>query len=41
MHYGEIERRSIYGVATAAEARELLEEGVEVHPLPLSPDGRN
>ncbi len=41
MHYGEIEHRSIYGEATPVEARELLEEGIEVHPLPLIPDDRN
>jgi len=41
MHYGEIEHRSIYGEVTPVEARELLEEGVEVHPLPLIADDRN
>jgi hypothetical protein len=41
MHYGEIEHRSIYGEATLFEARELLEEGIEIHPLPTAPDERN
>jgi hypothetical protein len=41
MHYGEIEHRSIYGAATLVEAKELLEEGIEVHPLPMIPDERN
>ena len=41
MHYGEIEHRSIYGVATPDEAAELVEEGIEVHPLPLLPEERN
>jgi hypothetical protein len=41
MHYGEIEHRSIYGQANPVEARELWEEGIEVHPLPLLPDDRN
>jgi hypothetical protein len=41
MHYGEIEHRSIYGVASPEEAKELSEEGVEFHPLPLLPDERN
>ena len=41
MHYGEIEHRSIYGEANLAEAKELLEEGIEVHPLPIVPDERN
>src|SRR5262245_46385741 len=41
MHYGEIEHRSIYGVASAEEAKELSEEGIEFHPLPSLPDERN
>lgn len=41
MHYGEIEHRSIYGVATPQEAKDLLEEGIECHPLPVLPDERN
>jgi len=41
MHYGEIEHRSIYGVASRDEAKELSEEGIEFHPLPLLPDERN
>jgi hypothetical protein len=41
MHYGEIERRSIYGDAKPEEVRSLLEEGVEVQPLPLLPEERN
>ena len=41
MHYGEIEHRSIYGEASPQEAKELLEEGVELHPLPVLPDERN
>ena len=41
MHYGEIEHRSIYGVASPEEAQDLSEEGIEFHPLPLLPDERN
>jgi|SRR4051794_3077952 hypothetical protein len=41
MHYGEIEHRSIYGQASPVEARELIEEGIEIHPLPIIPDERN
>jgi hypothetical protein len=41
MHYGEIEHRSIYGEASPQEAKDLLEEGVELHPLPVLPDERN
>jgi len=41
MHYGEIEHRPIYGEASSDEARALIEEGVEVTPLPVLPDDRN
>jgi hypothetical protein len=41
MHYGEIEHRSIYGVASPEEAKDLAEEGIEFHPLPVLPDERN
>jgi len=41
MHYGEIEHRSIYGVASLEEAKDLAEEGIEFHPLPILPDERN
>jgi hypothetical protein len=41
MHYGEIEHRSIYGAASADEVRELIDEGVEIAPLPPSLDDRN
>lgn len=41
MHYGEIEHRPIYGEASPDEARSLIDEGVEVSPLPVLPDDRN
>ncbi|HVV42781.1 MAG TPA: DUF1178 family protein [Nitrobacter sp.] len=41
MHYGEIEHRAIYGEASPEEAKSLIEEGVEVAPLPVLPDDRN
>jgi hypothetical protein len=41
MHYGEAEGRSIYGAANPSEARALIEEGIEVLPLPQAPDDRN
>ena len=41
MHYGEIEHRSIYGVASPEDAKDLAEEGIEFHPLPVLPDERN
>jgi hypothetical protein len=41
MHYGEVEHRSIYGEADPLEAKALLDEGIEFHPLPIIPDERN
>jgi hypothetical protein len=41
MHYGDIAHRPIYGEASPDEARALIEEGVEVMPLPTLPDDRN
>jgi hypothetical protein len=41
MHYGEIEHRPIYGEASPEEAKSLIEEGVEVSPLPVLPEDRN
>ncbi len=34
IHYGETEDRHIYGEATLKEAKELVDEGVDVAPLP-------
>ena len=41
MHYGEIEHRSIYGEASPQDAKELHDEGIEFHPLPVLPEERN
>jgi hypothetical protein len=41
MHYGDIEHRPIYGDASPDEAKALIEEGVEVMPLPTLPEDRN
>jgi hypothetical protein len=41
MHYEEIAQRSIYGEARPDEVKELLDEGVEVAPLPVLPEDRN
>jgi hypothetical protein len=41
MHYGDIEHRPIYGEASPEEAKSLIEEGVEVSPLPVLPEDRN
>ncbi len=35
MHYGEREAESIHGQATLQEAKALVEEGIEVAPLPF------
>ena len=37
MHYGEAEARGIRGQASVRDAVELLEEGIEVMPLPMAP----
>jgi hypothetical protein len=34
IHYGETEERPIYGHATLDEAADLVEEGIDVAPLP-------
>lgn len=41
MHYGEIEHRPIYGEASPNEAKALIEEGVDVMPMPVLPEDRN
>lgn len=41
IHYGETEQRGLIGRATAEEVRDLLEEGVDVAPLPVLPDDTN
>jgi hypothetical protein len=41
MHYGDIEHRPIYGEASPDEARSLIDEGIEVTPLPVLPGDRN
>jgi hypothetical protein len=37
MHYGEAEKRSIYGEATKEEAEQLADEGIEVNSMPWLP----
>ncbi len=37
MHYGEAAKRSIYGEATRAEAKELSDEGIKVSAVPWLP----
>jgi hypothetical protein len=41
IHYGESEERHIYGESTVAEAKELIEEGVKIAPMPPDPDELN
>ena len=41
IHYGEAEKRGIYGQASVHDVKELTEEGVEVMPLPVLPEDRN
>ena len=37
IHYGEVERRNIYGDATKEEVGELADEGIEVGEVPWVP----
>jgi hypothetical protein len=41
IHYGETEERHIYGESSIAEARELIEEGIEIAPVPPDPGDLN
>ena len=41
MHYGDKEHRPIYGEASPDEAKSLIDEGIEVSPLPILPEDRN
>ena len=41
IHFGETEPRGIYGEASLAEAKALLDEGVRVAPLPKLPEELN
>lgn len=37
IHYGDAKERQIYGEATVEDARDLIEEGIPVAPLPSLP----
>jgi hypothetical protein len=41
IHYKEKAARGIIGNATPVEAAELIDEGIEVHPLPVLPEDNN
>ena len=41
IHYGEAEHRGIYGEANREEVSSLVEEGIDVVPIPTLPDDAN
>ncbi|MBB4009323.1 DUF1178 family protein [Allorhizobium taibaishanense] len=41
IHYGEADARGIIGNASPDEARALIDEGIEIAPLPVLPDDVN
>ncbi len=41
IHYGESDARGIIGQASPVDVRDLLEEGIEVAPLPILPEDAN
>jgi hypothetical protein len=41
IHYGETEARHIYGESTLGQAKELIEEGIEIAPMPPDPNELN
>ncbi|MBN9046457.1 MAG: DUF1178 family protein [Rhizobiales bacterium] len=41
IHFGEVEARGIYGEATREDVHALVEDGVEVMPLPVFPEDKN
>jgi hypothetical protein len=41
IHHGETPDRHIYGEATLKEAKELVEEGISIAPLPPDPEKLN
>lgn len=41
IHYGEAPKQHIYGEASLEEARDLVEEGIDVAPLPPDPEAAN
>lgn len=41
IHFGEVEKRGIYGEATGEEVKSLLDDGVDVMPLPVFPEDHN
>lgn len=41
IHYGEADARGIIGQASLDEVHELIDEGIEIAPLPVLPDDVN
>ena len=41
IHYGEVERHSIYGQASDKDVKELIDEGVDILPIPTLPEDNN
>jgi hypothetical protein len=41
IHYKETEERGIYGHTSSEEAIALIEEGIEIHPIPVLPEDGN
>ncbi|OLP53731.1 hypothetical protein BJF92_06215 [Rhizobium rhizosphaerae] len=41
IHYGEADQRGLIGKASPEEARALIDEGIEIAPLPVLPDDVN
>ena len=41
IHEGKSEERGIYGPATSAEVRDLVEDGIPIAPLPAEPPGKS
>jgi hypothetical protein len=41
IHYKETEERGIYGQTSSEEAAALIEEGIEIHPIPVLPEDGN
>lgn len=41
IHYNEADKRGIHGVTTPDEAQALVEEGIEIHPVPVLPEDGN
>ncbi len=41
IHYGEADARGIFGQASIEDAKALVEEGIDVLPIPDLPEDRN